>query len=374
MKYFTKTSALTSVIAALLTTTSYAESFRANTFFQPQHPQAAAFAAFAESVAGASNGDIEFEVFYGGSLLPAQATLTGVRDGIADVAHHPATYTPSDLPIGNAIADLSFAVPDPFVMAFASTEFNILNPRLQEEWQRNGIVFGAGMSSAPYVLMCRTAVTDPGDLSGLRIRLPGGAWDRLALSADAVPVNVPSSEMYSGLDRGSIDCAANVGDGLRSFGLYDVVSHINSTEMGVYFAGPQYAFNPTFWRNRTPEQRELLFREMAKSVVQLQIAWDRAASEVLATAGEQGVTVVDSEEMRNFVADFAAADLETVEQLAREQHNIEDAGAILNEFSEVVQTWASRLEGVDRTDEEALTALLMEHVYDKLDPDTYGVW
>jgi TRAP-type transport system periplasmic protein len=352
-----------------------AETYRASTFFQPAHPQAAAFIEFAEAVEEATNGEVKFEVHTGGALLPAEATLSGLRDHIVDLGHHPATYTPSELPKSNAIADLSFMHPDPLATAFAATEFNLLNPAMQEEWQRNGVVFGVGLATPPYVLMCRTEVAEAEDLRGLRIRLPGGAWDRLGEYAGAIPVSVPSSEMYTGLDRGSLDCTVNVGDALRGFSLYDVVSHVNTTELGVYFAGFHYGYNPNFWRGISAENRRILFEQMARSSVRMQIEWERVADEVIAGAPEHGVTVVEpTDSMRELVESFAEQDLAEIERLAVEHHGIENPSELLSGFVETVEKWVGLLDGVDRQDEDALVELLISEVYDKLDPETYGIW
>ena len=39
---------------------------------------------------------------------------------------------------------------------------------------------------------------------------------RWAGTVGAVPVNVPSSEMYQGLEKGTLDCALNVASDLKS--------------------------------------------------------------------------------------------------------------------------------------------------------------
>src|SRR5690606_8044856 len=156
------------------------------------------------------------------------------------------TYHPSELPVTNVIADLGWSYPDPLLMAIASTEFNIKYEPLQEEWKRHNIVPLAGYASNPYVLICANPLRTAADFKGKRIRMPGGAWDRFATHIGAIPVNVPSSELYLGLERGLIDCAVNGADALSTFSLWDVVKGVNMIPLGTYFSGINIGINRDF--------------------------------------------------------------------------------------------------------------------------------
>lgn len=45
----------------------------------------------------------------------------------------------------------------------------------------------------------------------------------------------------------------------------------------------------------------------------------------------------------------------------------------MHRLSGYFDKWAGLLDGVDRTDEDALTALVRANLYDKLDVTTYGM-
>ena len=67
----------------------------ANHFFAERHSMVRGpYVEFAKRVAEETNGDVNFTVFAGGSLLPPAASLQGVRDGVAQVTYHAGTYTP----------------------------------------------------------------------------------------------------------------------------------------------------------------------------------------------------------------------------------------------------------------------------------------
>lgn len=372
-----KSKTLLALVAAgsLAAGTAQAETFAANTFFAPQHPLAkAAFTDWSAAVKEATNGEIEFEVFAGGSLLPALASLEGTRNGVAQVTYHAGTYTPSDLPLTNVIADLSFLSPDPWVMAFASTEFNMTHPRLLEEWKRNNIVYGGGYSSIPYYLVCAKERPTLESLRGAKLRMPGGGWDRFATFIGATPVNVPGSEMYTGLERGGLDCAANGVDSLETFALWDVVGGVTLLDLGVYFSGTLYGLNADFWKDRTEEQRRILLDTMGAYVVHTTRAYVDSGEDAKAKAAEKGVALIEPDAtLLQALADFAAHDREEVIRIAKERYHVENPEAFIAEFEAMIAKWQGLLEGQDLEDTEALIALVRSEIYNKIDAATYGL-
>ncbi len=367
---------VTAVIA--LTTaplTAVGKNYTANVFFSQTHVLSEqGYVDWAEKVSKATNGAINFEVFTGGSLLPPAASMQGLRDGVAHVGYHAGTYTPAELPIMNVISDLSFVNPDPLVMAFASTEFAIFYPAMQEEWKENGIVYGGGYATTPYHLMCRMEINSINDLKGKKLRVPGSAWSRFATHVGATTVSVPSSEMYTGLDSGSLDCVANAADALESFSLKDVVKSIVTLPLGVYFAGFEWGYNPSFWQGLDDAQRKILFNEMALAMVRIELKYQINAAHATDNAAQLGVTVVaPTDDMQASLDSFVAADIANVKQIAREKRGIGNPDSIIDDFLAVVTKWDRLLQDVDRTNEAALTELVKREIYDKIDPSTYGL-
>lgn len=54
---------------------------------------------------------------------------------MVQVANIAAVYTPSDLPVANAIQELGFSFSDPLAAALAVAEDSMHNPVLLEEWK-----------------------------------------------------------------------------------------------------------------------------------------------------------------------------------------------------------------------------------------------
>ena len=365
-------------VATTLVTTSLTAvggNYTANVFFSQMHVLSEqGYVDWAEKVSQATNGAINFEVFTGGSLLPPAASMQGLRDGVAQVGYHAGTYTPAELPIMNVISDLSFVNPDPLVMAFASTEFSMTYPEMQAEWKKNGIVYGGGYATTPYHLMCRMEISSIEDLKGKKLRVPGSAWSRFATHVGATTVSVPSSEMYTGLDSGSLDCAANAADALESFSLKDVAKSIVTLPLGVYFAGFEWGYNQDFWRSLDNTQRKILFDQMAAAMVRIELQYQANAAQAIGSAEQLGVTVVKpTNDMRKALDSFVNADLPQIKQIAREKRGIDNPDVIIDDFLRVVKKWDNMLKDIDRTDETALIALVKHEIYDQIDPAKYGL-
>ena len=358
--------------ASALGTASAAQN--ANHFFAERHSMVRGpYVEFAEKVADATDGELTFTVFSGGSLLPPAASLQGLRDGVAQVSYHAGTYTPSELPIANLVGNAAFYNTDPMVMAFASTEFGLTNDAALSEWRKNGIVFGGGYSTSEYVMMCNTRVETYEDIQGKRLRMAGGAWSRFAEFVGAVPVSIPSSEMYTGLDTGSLDCAVAAADALDSFSLSDVVTSMNTLAVGNYYSGFEWGYNKAFWQGLPTEQRAVLFDQMAYYLAQHRVAFDADVEQAVSSAVANGMEVFEPDQkLRDELAAFVQADEAVLMENARSR-GVENPEEILTDYKRIVDRWAELLADVDHTDIEALAELARTEIYDNLDPATYGV-
>jgi TRAP-type C4-dicarboxylate transport system substrate-binding protein len=331
---------------------------------------------WAKDLAEASNGEINFEVIVGGALIPAQSTMQGVADGLAQSGFHTATYTPSDLPVSNAVADMGFITPDPFIMAFAWSDFMMNEPVGFNEWRDNGVLFGGGYAVPEYNFICRDPVTTLEDMKGLRVRMPGGGWARFGQEIGVVGVNVPSNEIYTAFERGSVDCTASDTSHLTGGAtLMEVAGGVTTLAMSPFYAGVTWAYNPDFWADLTPEQRRTVFDVSAESLARLQVAYAREASEAREQAAANGIAIVEPDASLQEAYDKWVADgVGDMAGIAASTHGIEDPEALFASFQGYVDKWSDLLSGLEQPyTAEALTALLQENLYGPIDVNTWGL-
>lgn len=349
--------------------------FNANIFFPDKHPLAKhGYVEWAEAINSASDGRLKANVYAGTVLLPPRSGMSGVRDGIVQVGYHAGTYTPAELPISNALQELGFNYEDPLVMMVAATDFNMTNEDAMAQWAKAGVIYGGGYSTPPYNLMCSMPVKSMADLKGKRLRTAGAALSRWAESVGAVPVNVPSSEMYQGVEKGTLDCAVNVASDLKSRSLWDVAKHTTMASLGMYWSGPMWAYNVDFWENMSKQDRRMFFDSNATALAKLYVGYAAAIDTALEEAKNHGVTVYEPDsEVLASISDFAQSNMGNVHTTAREKHGIANPEALFAKFDKSVMKWKALFANVNRGNADAIAAIIKSELYDKLDVATYGI-
>jgi len=370
-----RTAALALSIGLATAAPALAEEYVANNFLDQNHPFSVYdYTEWAKNVGEATNGDITFKVFLGGSLIPARSTLQGIRDGLATVAYHAGTYTPSELPVTNVLADLSLVNSDIYVSMAASTEVSFHNPDIQAEYKKVGVVYGGGYSTSPYLLLCRTKIETLDDIQGKRLRMPGSLWARWAAAVGAVPVNVPSSEIFTGLERGTLDCGVNPLESLQSRSWWDVAKYVLDLPLGVYYSGPMWGYNPEFWAGLSADQRKILFDKSALAMVQSSIAYMKNTKDAADKMGGHGVQMVKpGPELVARSNEFIANDAKELAKLAHENLKVDPAvsNRVVEEYQAAVAKWTELFKGLDPMDEKAHYEILKKELFDKVDVASY---
>ncbi|SEL11955.1 TRAP-type C4-dicarboxylate transport system, substrate-binding protein [Roseovarius nanhaiticus] len=363
-------------IAALAPLAASAETnFIANSFYGAETPFTKwGYVDWAENVKEMSGGELVPEVFTGSVLLAPRANLQGIRDNVVQVAHHAAVYTPSELPVANAVQELGFNYSDPLVAIFAVADFSMHNETQLAEWKDKGVVYLGAYATPPYLLFCREPIRNLAELKGKRIRTAGSTVSLWVEAAGGIPVNVPSSEMYTGLERGTLDCASNAGNDLIDRSLWEVAEHTTLLPTGMYWSGPQWGVNPGFWASLTPEQRKVMMDASALGMARMNVNYIQRAEDALVEAQEKGHTVYEPEDdLMQSILDYREKALADVVKTAEEKYGLSNGQEVIDDFRATWDKWEALLADVDRTDPDALAEIAMREIYADIDPATYGV-
>ncbi|MBY8976779.1 C4-dicarboxylate TRAP transporter substrate-binding protein [Rhodobacteraceae bacterium NNCM2] len=371
----TRTKILLLASALGVATPVAAEEITASVWFPDTHPLTRdGYMELAKSVEEMSGGDLTMQVYTGTALLPPVAHLSGLTDGIVQMTYHAGTYTPSDLPEDNTVAALAIGLPDSMTTALAVADFYINDPAIQGMFERLGIVFLGSYASPQYVMMCADEVTTLEQVAGKKLRMPSPVHAAWAESVGAVPVNVPSSEMFSGLEKGQLDCAINAANDLKSRSLWDVAKYTTLLEFGPYFAGWEYAMAQDAWAGLSVENRQVLLDAMPSNIVNMTSAYLGTVDEALAEAGDHGVTVSEpAEDLAKSLTDFIESDVDAMAVAIGEKLGTKDSASLAKRFSETYAKWEGLLADIPADDNEAIAKLFKSEVYDKVDPASYGL-
>jgi len=143
---------------------------------------------------------------------------------------------------------------------------------------------------------------------------------------------------------------------------------------GMYYAGPQWGYNPGFWEGLTPEQREVLMEASARSMARMVIAYNAKVDAGLEASKEAGGNIYEPEaDLAAHVSEFRDRATASAADKAGTDFGIAEPQALIDDFVGTMQKWSDLLEGVDVSDEDALTELAMQEIFSKIDPATYGV-
>ncbi len=186
---------------------------------------------FAAKVKEMSGGNFEITTHAAGELVPAFGTIDAVKDGTVEMANTAPYYF--------------FGKDETFALACA-IPFG-LNARQMTAWMYDGnglklmrefynnyniINFPMGNTGAQMGGWFRKPIKSLADFKGTKFRV-GGFGGKVVARIGGVPQNIPGGEIYTALEKGTIDAAEWVGP-------YD------DQKMGFYKVAKHYAY-PGWW-------------------------------------------------------------------------------------------------------------------------------
>jgi TRAP-type mannitol/chloroaromatic compound transport system substrate-binding protein len=164
---------------------------------------------FAKAVAEASDNKFQIQVFAANEIVPALNAADAVQNGTVEMCHTASYY---------------YFGKDP-TFAFGTAVPFGLNARMQNAWMYHGggmelmnnlykkfnfIGFPAGNTGAQMGGWFRKEIKEVGDLRNLKMRI-GGFAGTVLTKLGVVPQQIAGGEIYTALERGTIDAAEWVG-------------------------------------------------------------------------------------------------------------------------------------------------------------------
>lgn len=362
------------VAVGLASIPASAETFRAATWNGANSANDKFLNDFSTQVGEKSNGAMKFEVYPGGSLLPAKGTLEGIQNGVAHLANITAAYIPSKMPVDFVTADMSFIADDQMALAFAKTEVAFFNEQMQKELQNLDIVFATGFSIGIYNLICGFEAKSAADFNGRKVRTSSDAQVEFIDRLGGVAVSAPANEIYTGIQRGTLDCTAGTPLFLTDFfKLSEVAKSVYLIPLGSNANGGYY-FSQDFWQSRSEAERRILLDAMADATASSMTAWSDNIDKAWKASMDAGIDLVQPEtEALEALTRFTAEYVPTVATTAVEKRGIEDPTPLINDFTAAVKKWKGLLAGIDRNDSAAVAGLLKQEIFNKVDVKTYGM-
>ena len=244
--------------------------WRMQTLWQAGTVNQQAFERFCENVKGMSDGRVQITPLAAGAAVGTLETLDAVSRGLLDGQHPATVYWTGRNPAFGVLGDLNGAYDTPYQAQDYFENYGGLD-LLKETYKPFKIypigVAWWGMESIPV----SRPVRSPDDLKGLKMRLPQGMSADIFAKFGVVAVNLPGTEVFSGLDRGVIEAAdwgtlgMNAEIGLHEKAKWALFPGFHSMPVG------DVSVNQDRWDALTPDLKAILtvaVRDFCRDMVQ----------------------------------------------------------------------------------------------------------
>jgi len=371
MKFNLKQIAAVTLIALGATSVAQAASFTASMWLSPTFPQSIhCYKNMFDRVREETKGKVNVETFYSGSLLPPKTVIQGVRDGVADIAFVYPAYTPAELPVTTFINTLTFTAKDSLAAGLAYTELVFTNETVKAELDSFNAIATGAYDTPSYHLMCNQEVKNLSEAKGKRFRTAGTAYTGFAAKLNSVAVSVPFNDVFSGLQRGNLDCTMADPTTLITASLNEVVKNITMVEMGGS-TGLLWVINKKSWAKISEDNRVLLLNEMVRGIVATHVEWTEQTAKAFADAKKRGTAIQEPEaDLAQALADYKK---EFVASAVSSAEGVKNPQELMDEYNSLQEKWIGLLQGTNRTDVEAITAIVKKELLSKIDTKTFGI-
>ena len=186
---------------------------------------------FARSISEATGGRFQVTLYAAGELVPAFGVVDAVQNHTVDCAHTAPYY------FFGKDETFAFDTAIPFGMnsrQMTAWMYDGNGLKLLREFyaQYNIVNFPMGNTGAQMGGWYRKEIKSVADLNGMRMRI-GGFGGRVLSKLGLIPQNIPPAEVYTALEKGTIDATEFVGP-------YD------DLRLGLFRVAPYYYF-PAWW-------------------------------------------------------------------------------------------------------------------------------
>jgi len=203
----------------------------------------------------ASGGRVKFERYWSSSLVPARKELDGLNKKICEIASVFLAYTPAELPLSN-VASLPVINANVWAGETSYFELNEL-PAIQKELAKLKVKFLAPLSTSSQEVITNVPINSIDDFKGLKIRATGTNAEVLK-GIGAVPVTMATAEMYTSMERGTIQGVLGSISSHGDYKLHEVAKHLTMAGFGGAMA--MIAINVDVWNKLPPEIQGVMLK------------------------------------------------------------------------------------------------------------------
>lgn len=233
-----------------------------------------------------TDGQVEVELFLGGTLLGAGDIYEGVSQGVVDLGLDSPAYDTVRFPMSSVInVPMGLTDPGPASQAF----LELLTEYEPEEFDGYEII--TAFTTEASFIQSSTAIASQGDMRGTTIR---GAAATLPILEElgTSPVGLPMNEVSEQMNTGVIDGYASSREVLTEFGLAESVDYITDYPLNIGNSFVAVMDQDRF--DALPADVQEVIRDLKEEMSQWAAREHvRSVEEALGEAADQGVETLE---------------------------------------------------------------------------------
>ena len=187
---------------------------------------------FAADVEKRTDGALKFEIYPDSSLMKTIPQFSALRKGALDFSLYPLAYA------GGEVAEVNIGLMPCLVTTYAqglAWKKAAIGKALSDKIESKGVKFVTWIWQAGGVASRATAIVEPDDVKGLKIRGGSREMDMMLGQAGGIISSVPSNEIYAAMQTGSLDAAVTSSTSLISFRLDEIAKSVTTGRAGSFW-------------------------------------------------------------------------------------------------------------------------------------------
>ncbi|MCT4610553.1 MAG: C4-dicarboxylate TRAP transporter substrate-binding protein [Pelagimonas sp.] len=253
--------------------------------------RAASLQWFADQVGERSGGDLKIDIQWGGALFKANASISGIKDGVADLGSVIAVYFPKEM-AAYGVADLPMNNPDAWVGMRATNEFMQTNEAVKADLASKNLVYIGTWTTSQVNIGCKgSAIRSIDDIKGLKVR-GVGAYGKVFGELGANMVRLSIYDAYQGLDTGLIDCSQGYDYVVAALKQDEVMTTYTDLKWG-QIGGLGIMMNKDMYDSLSAEQQDVLMSVGSDMADEFGKRITVANEKALAQMTDKGIEMID---------------------------------------------------------------------------------